>query len=130
ISEVPPPAVDRDGKAQHLIGSLDYNSHKGRIAIGRIHRGSISVGDTMLQLDDSDSPIRSKVSWLGAFDGLGRTDIQTASAGEIVAIAGFGDAKIGATLADPADPHPLAAIKIEEPTLKLTFGVNTSPLAA
>ena len=129
ISEVPAPAVDRDGKAQLLIGSLDYDTHKGRIAIGRIHRGSLAVGDTLVHLADDGAPVRSKITWLGAFDGLGRKEIERASAGEIVAIAGFGDAKIGATLADPADPHQLAAIKIEEPTLKLTFGVNTSPLA-
>ncbi|MCC6705641.1 MAG: translational GTPase TypA [Thermomicrobiales bacterium] len=129
IREVPAPVVDREGRAQLLIGSLDYDSHKGRIAIGRIHRGSIALGDTLVQLGDEEGPIRSKVAWLGAFEGLGRTEITRAGAGEIVAISGFGDAKIGATLADPADPHQLAAIKIEEPTLKLTFGVNTSPLA-
>jgi GTP-binding protein len=129
LSEVPHPVNDRSGAAQVLVGSLDYDTHKGRIAIGRIHRGSIAVGDTLVQLSDDDAPVRSKIAWLGAFEGLGRTEIQRASAGEIVAISGFADAKIGTTLADPADPHQLASIKIEEPTLKLTFGVNTSPLS-
>jgi GTP-binding protein len=129
VREVPAPVVEEDGPAQLLVASLDYDTHKGRIAIGRVHRGHIAVGDMLVHLTEDGESVRQKVSWLGAFEGLGRKEIETASAGDIVAIAGFPDAKIGATLADPSDPHPLAAIKIEEPTLKLTFGVNTSPLA-
>jgi GTP-binding protein len=129
VQEVPSPKVDRNGTFQMLIASLDFDTHKGRIAIGRVHRGSISSGDTLLHITDDGEQIRSRVTWLGEFDGLARKEIERADAGDIVVIAGFSDAKIGATLVDPSNPETLEAIHVEEPTLKLTFGVNTSPLA-
>jgi GTP-binding protein len=129
VNEVPAPKVDREGPAQLLIASLDYDSHRGRIAIGRVHRGSIATGEALVHLSDNSDPVRQRISWMGAFEGLGRKEITSAGAGDIVLIAGFPDAKIGATLADPNTPEALEAIHIEEPTLKLTFGVNTSPYA-
>lgn len=129
VKEVPAPKVDRQGDAQLLIASLDYDTHRGRIAIGRVHRGSISTGQALVHLNDDEPPVRQRISWMGAFEGLGRKEITEAGAGDIVLIAGFGDAKIGATLADPNNPEALEAAHIEEPTLKLTFGVNTSPYA-
>jgi GTP-binding protein len=129
VKEVPAPKADRDGDAQLLVASLDYDTHRGRIAIGRVHRGSISTGQSLVHLNEDDAPIRQRISWMGAFEGLGRKEITEAGAGDIVLIAGFPDAKIGATLADPNNPEALEAAHIEEPTLKLTFGVNTSPYA-
>ena len=129
VREVPAPKVDRNGTAQLLVASLDFDTHKGRIAIGRVHRGAIESGDTLLHITADGEQIRSRVTWLAVFDGLGRKEIERADAGDIVAIAGFSDAKIGATLTDPSNPETLEAIHVEEPTLKLTFGVNTSPLA-
>jgi len=129
VAEVPPPAVDPAGPAQLLVASLDYDNHRGRIAIGRVHRGVIRVGDTLVQLDPEGGETRQRVTALAVFEGLTRREVEAAAAGEIVALAGFAEARIGATLADPEAPEALGAIAIEEPTLKLTFGVNTSPLA-
>jgi GTP-binding protein len=112
-----------------LIASLDYDPHRGRIAIGRIHRGVIRAGQALVQLTPDGAPVRQRVTWLATFNGLERQEVEHAVAGEIVALAGFPEARIGATLADPEAPEPLPSIAIEEPTLKLTFGVNTSPFA-
>ena len=129
VREVPPPSVDVDGPAQLLIASLDYDTHRGRVAIGRINRGRISVGDTLIHLPPKGEALRQRVTILSVFDGLKRREVEEAAAGEIVALAGFPAAEIGATLADPIVPEALEAIEIEEPTLRLTFGVNTSPLS-
>jgi GTP-binding protein len=129
LNVIPAPAVDPDGPLQLQIASLDYNPHRGRIAIGRINRGQVRIGDTLVQLDADGTATRQKVTALWDWQGLTRREIEVASAGDIVALAGFAEAKIGATLADPAAPDALPAIAVEEPTLKLTFGVNTSPFA-
>jgi GTP-binding protein len=129
LESVPAPVVDVDGPAQCLIASLDYDTHRGRIAIGRINRGRIRAGDTLLHLNPGSEPVRQRVSFLSTFEGLGRREVDEAIAGDIVAIAGFTEAKIGATLTDPEAPDALEGIAVEEPTLKLTFGVNTSPFA-
>jgi GTP-binding protein len=94
-----------------------------------VQRGTIESGDVLLHIDQDGSQVRQKVTSLAAFDGLKRIEVTQAGAGEIVALAGFPEARIGATLTDPEAPEPLPAIAIEEPTLRLTFGVNTSPLA-
>jgi GTP-binding protein len=129
LREVPAPSADPDAPAQLLVASLDYDSHRGRIAIGRVHRGRIRAGDVLAQVMPGDEATRQRVTQLAVFDGLGRREVPEVVAGDIVAIAGFPDAKIGATLTDPAAPEALVAPSVEEPTLKLTFGVNTSPFA-
>ena len=129
VREVPAPDVDVDGPAQMLVASLDYDAHRGRIAIGRIQRGTIHTGDTLLHLGTDGMETRQKISGLAVFDGLKRVEVPQASAGEIVALTGFADAQIGATLTDPEAPEALPVIAIEEPTLRLTFGVNTSPFS-
>ncbi|HET8523682.1 MAG TPA: translational GTPase TypA [Thermomicrobiales bacterium] len=129
IEHVPAPAADVDAPVQLLIASLDYDSHRGRIAIGRVHRGRIRAGDTLLHLAPDGTRTTQKITWLATFAGLGRQEVEVVEAGDIVALAGFADAHIGATLVDPAVPEALETIHIEEPTLKLTFGVNTSPFA-
>ena len=129
LAAIPAPVVEVDAPAQLLIASLDYDTHRGRVAIGRIHRGSIHAGDSLLQIDPDGTQQRQRISTLETFAGLQRQSIDQASAGDIVAICGFSDAKIGATLTDPATPEALEPIEIEEPTLKLSFGVNTSPFA-
>jgi GTP-binding protein len=129
VREVPPPEVDPHGPAQMLVASLDYDPHRGRIAIGRIQRGTIHVGDTLLHLTPDGEETRQKITALTIFDGLKRVEVDEAGAGEIVALAGYPEAKIGATLTDPEAPEALPAIAIEEPTLRLTFGVNTSPFS-
>ncbi len=129
VEHVPAPAADADAPVQMLVASLDYDSHRGRIAIGRIHRGRIRAGDTLLHLAPNGGRTTQKITWLATFAGLGREEVEVAEAGDIVALAGFADAHIGATLVDPNVPEALDTIHIEEPTLKLTFGVNTSPFA-
>jgi GTP-binding protein len=129
VQEIPAPRVDPDAPLQLLIASLDYDAHRGRIAIGRVHRGTVEAGQTLVHISPDGEQIRQRITSLTAFDGLGRREVESAVAGDIVAISGFADAKIGATLADPAVPEALAAIEVEEPTLKLTFGVNTSPFS-
>ena len=129
MREVPPPDVDPEGPAQMLVASLDYDLHRGRIAIGRVQRGTIRAGDTLVQLGANGEETRQRVSALTVFDGLKRVEVPAAGAGEIVALAGFADVSIGATLASPDAPEALPMIAIEEPTLRLTFGVNTSPFA-
>ena len=129
LDEIPAPSVDLEAPVQLLVASLDYDTHRGRIAIGRVHRGKVEAGQTLVHISADGEQTRQRISSLTAFDGLGRREVESAVAGDIVAITGFADAKIGATLADPAAPEALDAIDIEEPTLKLTFGVNTSPFS-
>ncbi|MBA3449809.1 MAG: GTP-binding protein, partial [Chloroflexia bacterium] len=129
VREVPPPDVDPDGPAQMLVASLDYDPHRGRIAIGRVQRGTIRAGDTLVQLGANGEETRQKVSALTVFDGLKRVEVAAAGAGEIVALAGFAEVSIGATLTSPEALDALPIIAIEEPTLRLTFGVNTSPFS-
>jgi GTP-binding protein len=129
VSAVPPPAVQPEAPFQMLVTSLDYDSHRGRIAIGRIHRGSVKAGEVLLQLGGGAQEMRQRVSSLMTFDGLGKVEIESATAGDIISLTGFSEVKIGSTLSDPETPEAMAGIAIDEPTLKLTFGVNTSPFA-
>ncbi len=129
VEQVPPPGGDETGPFQMLIASLDYDSHRGRIVIGRIGRGTVSVGDTIVHIAPDGTETREKVTWLAKHVGLGRAAIESAGAGDIIALAGCDDARIGATLTDPEVRDALPAMEIEEPTLRLTFGVNTSPLS-
>jgi GTP-binding protein len=129
VNVVPAPTVDIDGPAQMLVASLDYDTHRGRIAIGRINRGKVRVGDMLLHIAADGTQTRQRVSGLAVFEGLKRRDVEAAWAGEIVALTGFPDAQIGATMTDPSVPEALDAPEIEPPTLRLTFGVNTSPLS-
>jgi GTP-binding protein len=129
LNEIPAPSADPDAPSQLLIASLDYDNHRGRIAIGRVHRGRIKSGDVLVHLAPDGTQVRQRVASLATFEGLSRREVEEVVAGDIVAIAGFVEAKIGATLADPAAPEALEPIAVEEPTLKLTFGVNTSPFA-
>ena len=130
LEVVPCPEVEVDGPFQMLVTSLDYDSHRGRIAIGRIHRGRVHMGEMIALVDEhAENTPRLRVSSLMTFVGLAKKEIEEAVAGDLVAITGFADAKIGSTLTDPEAPEALPAVAIEEPTLKLTFGVSTSPFS-
>jgi GTP-binding protein len=129
VDTIPAPKVEADAPVQMLVGSLDYDAHRGRIAIGRVHRGVIRAGETLVHIAPDGTETRQRITDLATFEGLGKRRVEEALAGDIVAVAGFADAKIGATLADPNAPEALPTIDIEEPTLKLTFRVNTSPFA-
>ncbi|MCO5215642.1 MAG: translational GTPase TypA [Thermomicrobiales bacterium] len=129
IAEIPAPVSDPVAPFQMLVTSLDYDSHKGRIVIGRIHQGSINAGDSMAITGEGVTDSRQKVASLMTFEGLARTEITRAEAGDLIALTGFSEAKIGATVCDPNHIEALPSVAIEEPTLKLTFGVNTSPFS-
>ena len=129
LAHIPPPVADPEGPFQMLVASLDYDPHRGRIAVGRISRGSIAPGQpvSLVRLDGAAAPAR--VTYVATYDGLKRVDVERADAGEIVALTGIAQVTISDTLADPERPDALPAIAVEEPTLRLTFGVNTSPFA-
>ncbi|HLH25039.1 MAG TPA: translational GTPase TypA [Chloroflexota bacterium] len=128
LEHVPPPGGDPEAPFQLMVASLDYDPHLGRIALGRVGRGGVGPGDTVLRLG-RDAQERYRVSQVFVSEGLKRVPVERALAGEIVAICGVAEAQIGDTLADPAVPEALDRLTIDEPTVRMTFGVNTSPFA-
>ncbi len=131
VNYIDAPSGDENGPMQLLVSSIDYNEYVGRIAIGRVERGTIRVGQEVTVCDYHDPALRQKgkVVALYAFDGLGKTPIQSASAGEIVALSGMADITIGRTLCAPDCVEPLPFVKISDPTIEMTFAVNDSPFA-
>ncbi len=129
IQNIPAPPGDTESSLQLQVSTLDYNDYLGRIIIGRIQRGTIRLGQTVTLVQRDGSLSQHRVSKLFGFEGLKRLEVETASAGDIVAVAGIPEVQIGETITDPQNPEPLPLISIEEPTLKMTFSVNTSPLA-
>jgi GTP-binding protein len=129
LHHVPPPAGDPAKPLQLQVTSLDYSDYLGRIIIGRIHNGVIKAGQQAALVREDGSITKGKVTKLLGFEGLKRIELPEASAGYIVAIAGFADANIGETLTCPDEPQALPLIKVDEPTLQMTFSVNDSPFA-
>lgn len=128
VQRVRPPEGDPAKPLQMLVHDVHYDEYVGRLAIGRIRGGKIAEGQTVAILGDG-STTRARVSKLFGFRGMKRTAIPSADAGDIVAIAGLGEVQIGDTIADPEKPDALPRIRVEEPTLKVSFHVNTSPMA-
>ena len=137
VARIPAPPVDADGPFQMLVSTLDHSSYVGRIAIGRVERGSVRVGRRVLRLamGSADAavprtePQGSRVTGLYTFTGLDRIDIEEARAGDIVGLAGAEGVEIGDTLTDPRCPERLTGITVEEPTISVDFVVNDSPFA-
>jgi GTP-binding protein len=129
LHHVPPPAGDPNKPLQLQVTTLDYSDYLGRIVIGRIHNGTLKAGQQAALVKDTGEVVKAKISKLLGFEGLKRVELQEASAGNIVAVAGFADANIGETLTSPDDPQALPLIKVDEPTLQMTFSVNDSPFA-
>jgi GTP-binding protein len=129
LHHVPPPLGDASKPLQLQVTTLDYSEYLGRIIIGRIHNGTIKANEQTVLIRADGTHTKGKVTKLMTFSGLKRLDAEEASAGDIVAVAGFADANIGETLASAADPHPLPLIRIDEPTMQMTFSVNNSPFA-
>ena len=131
VNYIDPPKGDADAPLQLLVSSIDYNEYVGRIAVGRIERGTIKVNQEVSICDyhDPEMKTKGKVVALYAYDGLGKTPIQEASAGEIVALSGMADITIGRTLCAPDAIEPLPFVKISDPTIEMTFAVNDSPFA-
>lgn len=129
LEVIPGPESVPDEPFQMQVTSLDYDSHKGRIVIGRVHRGTINAGDSMVITGEGVPETRQKVATLMTFEGLARKEIDQAVAGDLIALTGFSEAKIGSTICHPDRVEAMPSVSIEEPTLKLTFGVNTSPFS-
>ena len=125
------PQGDKDAPLQLLVSSIDYNEYVGRIAVGRVERGTIKVNQevTICDYHNPDVKQKGKVVALYEYDGLGKTPIQEASAGQIVALSGMADITIGRTLCAPDCLEPLPFVKISDPTIEMTFAVNDSPFA-
>jgi GTP-binding protein len=129
LRHVPPPVGDATKPLQMQVTTLDYSDFLGRIMIGRIHNGTIRANQPVALLRDDGSVKRGRISKLLGFQGLQRVEIEQASAGDLVAVAGFDEVNIGETIACPDNPEALPLIKVDEPTLQMTFVVNDSPFA-
>jgi len=128
VHYLPGPNVDLDGPTQLQATLLGYDDYKGKIVIGRLNSGSITRNQSVVRLSNGHvQPL--KVAQVFTHQGLQRIEVETATAGDIIALTGLGDIGIGDTIADPVDPRPLPMITVEEPTVRMTFGVNTSPFA-
>lgn len=129
VQHVPPPIGDPTKPLQLQVTTLDYSDYLGRIVIGRIHNGTIAAGQQAALVTESGAIVKARITKLMGFEGLKRVELETASAGNIVAVSGFADANIGETITCPNEPQALPLIKVDEPTLQMTFSVNDSPFA-
>ena len=126
VDHIPPPPM-LEGPAQMLITSLDYSSYVGRIAVGRVHRGTISENNDIVLCRRDGSVVRQKIKELNTFEGLGRAKAESVSSGDICAIIGLESFEIGETVADASAPEPLTSIRVDEPTMSMLFTINNSP---
>ncbi|MGK7917149.1 MAG: translational GTPase TypA [Prochloraceae cyanobacterium] len=129
LHHVAPPAGDVNKPLQLQVTTLDYSDYLGRIVIGRIHNGTIKAGQQAAIVKETGEIAKAKITKLMGFEGLKRVELPEATAGNIVAVAGFADANIGETITCPDEPQALPLIKVDEPTLQMTFSVNDSPFA-
>ena len=129
LERIPAPEYDTDHPLQALVTNLDASPYVGRLALCRVRQGTIRRGQPIAWCRANGTIERAQVAELYVTDALDRVDAEEASAGEIIAVAGIAEVTIGETLADPDDPRPLPVITVDEPSLSVTIGVNTSPLA-
>jgi GTP-binding protein len=129
LERIPAPVYDTDHPLQALVTNLDASPYVGRLALCRVRHGSIRRGQAVAWCRANGTIERAQIAELYVTDALERVETDEASAGEIIAIAGIPDVTIGETLADPDDPRPLPVITVDEPSLSVTIGINTSPLA-
>lgn len=129
LKYVPPPVGDPAKPLQLQVTTLEHSEYLGRIVIGKIHNGTIRVGDQLAVVKEDGSIAKGKVTKLFGFQGLQRVELTEATAGHIVAVAGFAEANIGYTLTSPENPQALPLIKVDEPTLQVRICVNDSPFA-
>jgi len=127
VKYIPAPIVKDEEPLQMLTVNLTYDNYKGKIAIGRLYAGILKKGEAVAHINRAGETKRAEVSSVMLFEGLGRIDVDEAHSGDIVALAGIPDVSIGETIADLKNPVALPIIQIDEPTIEMTFGVNTSP---
>ena len=129
LKRIPPPPGYADAPLQLLVSAIDYNDYVGRLGIGRIQRGKLHQGEDVVLILRDGTYKKGRVTKLTAFEGLHRQEVEEASAGEIVAVAGFADVEIGETFSSAAEPERLEPIAIDEPTVSMFWLVNDSPFA-
>lgn len=129
LRHIPPPKVDLDAPLRVLVTSLGYDDYRGVTALGRIYSGRIEVNQSLARIMLDGQIVPEQARYLYIHQGLDKVEVPEAQAGEIIALAGLEGIAIGETLADPADPQALPPIRVEEPTVRMTFGVNTSPFS-
>jgi GTP-binding protein len=129
LKKIPGPDVDVAGPLQMLVTTLDWSDYVGRIAIGRVQSGTVRKGQTVALMQSDDRLTPTKAVSVYVFEDLGRVEVHEVDAGDICAIVGLEGVEIGDTVASPNEPRAMPRLKVDEPTLKMTFGVNSSPLA-
>jgi GTP-binding protein len=133
LATVPAPVGDPDAPLQALVTNLDASDYLGRLAIGRVVRGTLRKGEPIAlldeEVDEGQPPLTRRLTHLQGFEGVGRADVEERVAGDLFVIAGYPEVEIGDTLADAANPEALPRLSVDEPVLRMTFGVNTSPMA-
>ena len=128
INTIEPPKCDLDGTMQMLVSNIDYDDYVGRIAIGRVERGIIEVGQAVA-ICKEDKTINSRVTKLNTYEGLKSVEVEKAEAGDIISLSGVQDINIGDTICDYNNPEKIPFVNIDEPTVSMTFSVNNSPFA-
>ncbi len=129
LDKIPAPVVDPDAPLQILVTNLGYDDYRGVTAVGRVFAGKIKAGQALARIRLDGEIVSERARYLYVHQGLKREEVEQAEAGEIVALAGLEEIRIGETLADPENPIALPQIHVEEPTVRMTFGVNTSPFS-
>ena len=129
INNIEPPKCDLDGTMQMLVSNIDYDEYVGRIAIGRVERGTIQLGMPIAICKKEDKIENARVTKLYTYDGLKRVEVEEASAGDIIALSGVTDINIGDTICDYNNPEKIPFVDIDEPTVSMTFSVNNGPFA-
>ena len=128
LDKIPGPVVDPAAPLRMLVTTLDWSDYVGRIAIGRVESGTLMKGAAVVRSTAAGALLPAKLVGVQSFDKLGRIDVEEATAGDIAAVSGVEDVEIGDTICDPLDPRPLPRLTVDEPTLSMVFGINTSPL--
>ena len=129
MATTPPPSYEPGHPLQFLVTNLDADPYVGRLAVGRLWQGEVRLGDRVAVAGRDGTLAFAKVTKIAGAIGLSRSDLDHAGPGDIVAIAGLGDVTVGETVTDPDDPRPLPVVSIDEPSISMRFGVNTSPFA-
>ena len=129
VETIPAPVGDPDAPLQAIVTNLDASDYLGRMAVGRVMQGTLRRGEQVALVGEDGPPVRRRLTQLLGIDGVGRVEVDERAAGDLFVIAGFPEVEIGDTLAEPTNPEPLPRLTVDEPVLRMTFGVNTSPLA-
>ena len=129
LQQIPGPEIDAEAPLQMLVTTLDWSDYVGRIAVGRIYSGAVQPGQDIVLMQREDRVTPARIISVHVFEDLGRIEAPRGEAGDIVALVGLENVEIGDTVSDPLFPRALPRVVVNEPTLKMTFGVNTSPLA-